>query len=196
MKLGNMCEIHVGFTARGRLDPSPKDGLQAIQMRDVGEQDTFFGNDFSRYDLRDLPDRFLVHGGEVIFKSRGLSNTAISINCSLSEPTAVILPLMIIRPDPGRLHSEYLAWAINQPDAQRRLTAGAQGTNIRMVPKSTLEQLEIEVPDLETQKKIAEVDALARHEGSLMRELASQRQQLLSKILNERAKLTSIQRHA
>ena len=33
----------------------------------------------------------------------------------------VILPLLILRPHPHLVRADYLAWAINQPDAQHRL---------------------------------------------------------------------------
>jgi restriction endonuclease S subunit len=100
----------------------------------------------------------------------------------------VIVPLLIVRPDRERVLPEYLAWAINQPDAQRRLGAEAQGTSLRMIPMAVLENLEIAVPDLPTQKRIVELNALARQERQLLRQLAARREELVSAILGEAAK--------
>ena len=100
----------------------------------------------------------------------------------------VIVPLVIVRPDRDRVLPEYLAWAINQPDAQRRLGAEAQGTSLRMIPMAALEDLEIAVPDLSTQRRIVELDALARQEGQLLRQLAARREELVSAILGDAAK--------
>jgi restriction endonuclease S subunit len=138
--------------------------------------------------LGGLADRYFVKGGEVIFRSRGEPNTAVAIGKSLQEPAAVILPLAIIRPDPVRVLPEYLAWAINQPDAQRRLGAEAQGTSLRMIPMAVLENLDIAVPELPMQKRIVELDALARQEGQLLRQLAGRREDLVSVILGNTAK--------
>jgi restriction endonuclease S subunit len=99
----------------------------------------------------------------------------------------VIVPLVIVRPDRRRVLPKYLAWAINQPDAQRRLGAEAQGTSLRMIPMAALENLDIAVPDLQTQRRIVELDALARQEGQLLRRLAALRGQLVSAILGEAA---------
>jgi restriction endonuclease S subunit len=57
-----------------------------------------------------------------------------------------------------------------------------------MIPMAVLENLEIAVPDLPTQKRIVELDALARQEGRLLRELAARREELVSAILGEAAK--------
>ncbi|MCE8438481.1 restriction endonuclease subunit S domain-containing protein [Rhodovulum sulfidophilum] len=188
MRLTELSDIHSGFTARGKLDPVPEGGVPALQLRDVGTTGEMARSDFQRYHLNKLSDRYFVRGGEVVFRSRGEPNIAVAIPDPLPEPVAVIVPLVIVRPDRGRILPEYLAWAINQPDAQRQLGAEAQGTSLRMIPKTVLENLEIAVPDLPTQKSIVELNALARQEGQLLRQLAARRETLLSAILGEAAK--------
>ena len=188
MRLAELSDIHSGYTARGRLEPLPEGGVPALQLRHVGAEGAAPGPDFQRYDLGKLPDRYFVRGGEVVFRSRGEPNAAAAICDPLPEPAVVIVPLVIVRPDRARVIPEYLAWAINQPDAQRRLGAEAQGTSLRMIPMAVLENLEIAVPDLPTQKRIVELNALARQEGKLLRQLAASREELVSTILGEAAK--------
>jgi len=187
MRLAELSDIHSGYTARGRLEPLPEGGVPALQLRDVGTEGAAPGADFQRYDLGKLPDRYFVRGGEVVFRSRGEPNAAAAICDPLPEPAVVIVPLVIVRPDRDRVLPEYVAWAINQPDAQRRLGAEAQGTSLRMIPMAVLENLEIAVPDLQTQRRIVELDALSRQEGQLLRRLAALRGQLVSAILGEAA---------
>lgn len=189
MRLAELCDIHSGYTARGRLEPLADGGTPAIQLRDVGTEGEAPGPVFQRYDLGDLSDRYLVRGGEVIFRSRGEPNTATVMGDAFAEPAAVIVPLVIMRPDMERVLPEYLAWAINQPEAQRRLGTEAQGTSLRMIPMAVLERLEIAVPDLQTQRRIVDLNALAKREGHLLRQLAARREQLVSLILGEAAKL-------
>jgi len=189
MQIADLCSIHSGYTARGRLDPVAEGGTPAIQLRDVGTDGEAPGPAFQRYDLGDLSDRYFVRGGEVVFRSRGEPNTATAVGGALEEPAAVIVPLVIMRPDQGRVLPEYLAWAINQPDAQRRLGAEAQGTGLRMIPMAALERLEIAVPDLQTQRRIVDLNSLVRREGHLLRELATRREQLVSLILGSAANI-------
>ena len=67
---------------------------------------------------------------------------------------------------------DYLTWAVNQPDAQRRIHREAQETSLRMVPKTVLEQLDVPLPDPATQRHIAAIHGLARQEGRLLAKLA------------------------
>lgn len=188
MQLAELADIHSGYTARGALDPLPEGGVPALQLRDVATTGEMASTDLKRYDLKKLSDRYFVQGGEVVFRSRGQPNTAAAIPDPLPEPVVVIVPLVIVRPVKGCILPQYLAWAINQPDAQRQLGTEAQGTNLRMIPMAVLENLEIAVPDLPTQKRIVELDALARQEGQLLRELAARREELVSAILGDVAK--------
>ncbi|MDE3238033.1 MAG: restriction endonuclease subunit S [Paracoccaceae bacterium] len=188
MRLGDLADIRSGYTARGKLVPMVGGGVPALQLSDVGAGAEALGLRVQRYDLDNLSDRYFVRGGEVVFRSRGEPNAAAAIPDQLPEPVAIIVPLVIVRPDRHRVLPEYVAWAINQPDAQRRLGAEAQGTSLRMIPMAALENLEISVPDLPTQKRIVELDALARREGQLLRQLAARREELVSAILGDAAK--------
>lgn len=190
MRLAALCDIHSGFTARGRLEPQPEGGMPAIQLRDVGTDGESPAAPFQRYELGKLADHYFVRGGEVVFRSRGTPNTAAAICDPLPEPVVVIVPLVIIRPDREKLLPEYLAWAINHPDAQRRLGAEAQGTSLRMIPMTVIENLDIPVPDLRTQEHIIKLSGLARQEGRLLHQLAARREDLVTSILGKAAKAT------
>jgi len=190
MRLGELCDIHSGYTARGRLEPRPDGGVPALQLRDVSTSSEIPGTDVQRYDLGDLPDRYFVRGGEVVFRSRGKPNTAVAIPDDLPEPIAVIVPLVIIRPDRARILPDYLAWAINQPAAQSALGAGAQGTSLRMIPMASLERLDVPVPDFQAQRRIVALSALATREMQLLQDLAVRRTQYMSVILEQAARAT------
>jgi hypothetical protein len=187
MKLMDLCQIHSGYTARARLEPVREGGVPVLQLRNVAADTGALDPGNQRYDLSGVSGRYFVRGGDVVFRSRGEPNTA-AVADALPEPTVVIVPLVIIRPNRETLLPEYLAWAINQPDAQRRLGAEAQGTSLRMIPMAVLENLDIAVPGLHTQKRIVELDGLARREGQLLRQLADRRAELVSAILGEATK--------
>lgn len=163
--------------------------MPALQLRDISTDSQALTSPFQRYEFGKLAEHYFVRGGEVVFRSRGEPNAAVAIRDALPEPVVVIVPLVIIRPDRNKLLPEYLAWAINQPDAQRRLGAEAQGTSLRMIPMTVLENLDIPVPELRTQNRIVELAALARQEGRLLHQLATRREHLVTSILGEAAKL-------
>jgi len=114
--------------------------------------------------LNDIQDRHLVHPGDVLFRSRGDRNTATVVSEDLPRSAVAVLPLMILRPNPDIVSGEYLAWAINHPQTQRFFDSVARGTKLRMVSRASLEQLDLDIPDIETQRKFVAIAALAERE--------------------------------
>ncbi|UNK78057.1 hypothetical protein MNQ96_10710 [Sphingopyxis granuli] len=190
MRLPDVCTIHTGFTARGRLEPAVKGGVLAIQLRDISPDGLIDPERLTRVQLDGLPERYFVQAGDVVFRSRGERNTASALDERLPERALAVLPLMVLRPKLGVITSEYLAWVVNQPPAQRHFDSAARGTNIRMIPRPSLDDLAIDVPDLLTQKRIVEIDALAERERGLSLSAAELRRKLMSLMLVERASTT------
>jgi hypothetical protein len=56
-----------------------------------------------------------------------------------------------------------------------------------MIPRSSLDDLELDVPDIETQRRIIAVDALAERERELSQLAAETRRKMMGLILVERA---------
>lgn len=187
MRLADACSIHTGYTARGRLEPTTDGGVLAIQLRDISPDGLVNPERLTRVQLEDLADRYFVRAGDVVFRSRGERNTASVLDERLQEAALAVLPLMVLRPKRDVVTPEYLAWAINQPPAQRHFDVAARGTNIRMIPRSSLDGLELDVPDIETQEKIVAFNALAERERELSQLAAEKRRKMMSLILIERA---------
>lgn len=187
MRLADACTIHTGYTARGRLEPAAVGGVLAIQLRDISPEGIVDPERLTRIQLEGLAERYFVRTGDVVFRSRGERNTASALDERLQEPALAVLPLMVLRPKRDVVTPEYLAWAINQPPAQRHFDSAARGTNIRMIPRSSLDDLELDVPDIELQEKIVAVDGLAERERELTQLAADTRRKMISLLLVERA---------
>ncbi|VDC21773.1 restriction endonuclease subunit S [Pseudogemmobacter humi] len=187
MRLADACTIHTGYTVRGRLEPAVAGGVLAIQLRDISPEGIVDPERLARVQLEGLAERYFVRTGDVVFRSRGERNTASALDERLQEPALAVLPLMMLRPKRDVVTPEYLAWAINQPSAQRHFDSAARGTNIRMIPRSSLDDLELNVPDIELQEKIVAVDALAERERELTQLAAATRRTMISLLLVERA---------
>jgi len=187
MRLADVCAIHTGYTARGRLEPALAGGVLAIQLRDTSPEGLVDPERLTRVQLDGLADRYFVRAGDVLFRSRGERNTAAALDERFCEPALAILPLLVLRPDRAVVTPEYLAWAINQSPAQRHFDMAARGTNIRMIPRSSLDDLEIDIPDLDTQRKIVAIDALAERERALSQHAAETRRKMMSLLLVDRA---------
>lgn len=187
--VGDICAVRIGFTARGRLGRAKGRGIPAIQMRDVppgGAPVSTAG--LERHQAGRVPDRYLVRAGDVLFRARSDLNTASAFGDRFEEPAVVMSPLFILRPNLRAILPEFLAWSINQPRAQRHFDRLARGTNMRMIPRAVLTDLEIALPHLEVQRGVVALDALARREHALSIRAAEQRRRLCTRILDDLAR--------
>lgn len=191
MHLSELCLIQTGYTVRSRLEPAAHGGVLTIQMRDIAPDGYVNPELLTRMQLDGVADRYFVCVGDVVFRSRGERNSAVALDGRFDESALALLPLFAFRPKLDLVTPEYLAWAINRPSAQRYFDSKARGTNMRMIPKSAIDDLELDVPDLETQRKIVTVDALASQERALSVRAADARRKLLGLVLDERVRKTS-----
>lgn len=187
MRLDDICQFQSGFTVRGKLDPQPEVGRLAMQLRDLREDGSIDMAGVQRFKLDLQVDRYALMPGDVVFRSRGQPNLGYVLSAEMAEPIVALLPLIILRPYAGLVTPDYLAWAINQPDAQRQIDAEAQGQSLRMIPKASLEGITIPVPDLSTQHAIVEVARLANREAALLQQLADRRTQFTGRVLADLA---------
>ena len=191
LRLRDACSIQVGYTARRRLVPVANGGIAAIRLQDVQPGSQVAPGQLVRVVADRLSDKHLVKVGDVVFRSRSDHNTAAALGDEFDEPALALLPLFILRPRCSIILPEFLAWAINQPTAQRHFDRVARGTNMRMISRSGLSGLEIDIPGRETQRRIVAVDALARRERILSIRAAERRRRLIARLLGDLAAGTS-----
>lgn len=175
--LAAICDVQSGYTARTGLTPTP-DGVAAVQLRDLRGEADFDPATAETYPLGPSLERYEVGAGDILFRSRGDRNTAVLVTPTSDRKAVAIQPLTVLRPRQDIVDPRYLAWYINQPMTQRYFDGCAHGTAMRMIPRVSLDTLEIPLPDLPTQKLIVELDALARREQALAHQLADKKMEL------------------
>lgn len=186
VRIGEVCTIQTGYTARGRLQSATRGGLPAIQLGDFSQDGHIAPDRLTRVDFDGKPGKFLVGPGDVLFRSRGEKNVAVALDDRFIERAVAVLPIFILRPRTDLIQPEYLAWTINQAPSQRYFDRIAARTTIRMVPRASLETLETQVPSLEMQRQITALDGLAEREHALTILVAARRRDLNRLLLESR----------
>lgn len=97
--------------------------------------------------------------------------------------TVFVAQIFALRISDENVEPAYLAWYLNQRDAQEYLDATASGSYIQNIRKDILANLPIEVPPMETQKKIVEINKLALREKNLIEQIQTKRGQLIERVL-------------
>ena len=184
-RLGDIASVQTGYSFRSAVEYDKAGSVRVIQMRDLGDDHTVQVDRLGCVDMDASPSQ-QVFVGDVILRSRG--DVATSAIVSTDPGRAVVAaPLLRIRVSDPRVAAEYLNWFINQPPAQAYLSKNAEGSNVKMITKRTLEELEVELPPLERQREIVELWGLADRERKLERHLEERRSQFLSEVMMRHA---------
>jgi hypothetical protein len=125
------------------------------------------------------PGRYRVLPGDVLFLARGQRLIAVPVTAP-PENAIAAYHFYIVRPYGDRLQPEYLAWYINQPPARAYLGERLHGSHMKMVPKSAFEELVIEIPPLQVQKAVVELEQLRQREEYLLGRLVRTRGKMLT----------------
>ena len=185
VRLHDICNVQIGYTVRHRIRRAQQDGVLTVQLRDVPPSGSVDPASLTRVQVEAVPERYLVGAGDVLFRSRGESNTAYALDDRFRKPALAILPLFILRPKRDVVLPEFVAWAINQQRAQRHFDRFARGTNMRMIPRAVLTDLEVTVPGLDVQRRVVALDSLTRRERTLSIRVAEERRRLYTRILED-----------
>jgi hypothetical protein len=187
-KVRDIADIQIGYQFRGKVEADPNGTHKVVQIRDFEESLHLNVDGLLRVTPKGDMTRYGVKKGDVLFLSRGHRNYAMPIRDSL-ENTIAASYFFILRVKIKRVLPEYLAWYLNQAPAQEYLHIMArQGSHMPLIPLSAFSELEVELPDLETQKAIIEIGKLQERETQLMKDLQEKRFQLVTSACLKAAK--------
>lgn len=177
-KIHDITSLSIGFQSRGAVEPRPDGSHCLIQIRDFDEsRQKLKWKEVSRIVPANVDDSSLLQQGDVIFLYKGSKNFAFAIP-ELSAPTLAAGYFFVLRPV-GKVLPAYLAWFLNSDQAQRYFRRMATtGAHMPVVRRDDIESMPISVPDMETQKKICEIDELSQIQQSLLAELAEKKRNL------------------
>lgn len=117
--------------------------------------------------------KHLLRDGDILFMAKGSRNTA-AIYRKLSGDAVASSSFIVVRLNANfqnQILPEYLAWFINHPRTQGSLKALAKGSDIPSIALSGFAELEISVPDIETQKTILTIHQLRTEEKKLINKI-------------------------
>lgn len=186
VKLKEIASVRTGYPFRSKVERDPEGTVGVIQMKDIDDYNRLDLSDVYKVQLEDLSEQHLLQQYDLLFRSRGVTNTTALVTEKI-EPFVAASPLMVIRVQSKNVNPEYLAWYLNKPCGQKQINRLAEGTSQLMVSKSAFAELVIDLPPLETQKVITEIAALSQREQQLMNELAQKRNVYIDAVLMQKA---------
>ena len=180
MKIRDIADIQIGYQFRSKVVPVKVGTHRVIQMKDINNEHQLDASNLIQVNLKRTLERYKVKKGNILFLARGHRNFAFPIKDDVTDTIASGY-FYILKIKSDNILPEYLAWYINQLPAQRYISGRAKrGSHMPMVPKSAFQELPIDIPPIEIQRKLVELDALARKEESLLERLRKRRKDLIT----------------
>lgn len=186
--LKEIAEIQPGFSFRGKIEPRDDGEFQVLQIKDVGAGGELLTDDLIRTGGVSIKSEYLVQRGDVLLTTRGANRRAVFVAGDLPD-TIFTAQIFSLRNIDERVSPAYLAWYLNQRQAQEFLITNASGSYIQNIRIDDLSELPVAAPSRAKQEKIVEIDRLYRRERELVGLIQSKRsqivEQMLAKIIEE-----------
>lgn len=185
MKLSEVATVRSGLVLSRKESKSPTAysypllTLRAIQPTgsiDLSKIDTFTAKEM-------LDTEYLAREGDIIIR--------------LSQPyTAVLIDIVtsgmvlssyfaIIRTDSRLLFPEYLFWLMNTPKVKQEIFENTSSNMIGAIKPKFFADFELTLLPLSDQQKIADLNATARKEIQLLRDLADAKEKYYAQIIDQ-----------
>ncbi len=177
----DIARVRPGYQFRGKVEPDPAGNVLFIQIKDFDQNHRLQPDDIITINFRRPIESFQARSGDVLFLSRGHRLFATPLDHS-PENAVVTGYFFIVRPDRDVVLPEYLAWSINQPAFQSRLTPLVKGSHMPQIARADFEQLDIVLPPLETQRLVVQLHKLWEREQDLVARIQEAREQLIQTV--------------
>ena len=149
--LGNVAQV---FRGKSVTTKDPNGSIGVVTISSIGEYEL----DYDGLDHLEEEDRkianYLLQEGDVLLPARG---TAIRTAVFHKQPYPCIAHsnVIVIRPDPQKLDGTYLKIFLDSPMGNKLISSVQQGMTVMNISYKDLAALEIPVPPLEEQQRIA-----------------------------------------
>jgi hypothetical protein len=180
MRLAKIARVQSGYISRGKIEPYDEGSHLLLQAKDVdGDRLTYHRDDLIRFEPVLSGKDWILKWGDMLFMARGARNYSVLLD-EIPDSALAAACFFIVRVSTEKVLPEYLFWYLNQAPVEHYLSRhSGRGVHMPVVRRAVLENLDVPLPPLETQKKIAELDALMRKEQNLLDTLAQKRKDLI-----------------
>lgn len=159
MKLGDIAQVIPGYAFRGAIKPDKTGDTFVLQAKDLVQGSPIKGVDTLTPIALDVSYSSFLQKHDVLLVARGMKAGSFRSTVFMAEDTNVIASasVHVIRPVTPNVIPEYLSHYLNSKKGQDDLTQIVTGSYIGAIPRRSLEQMRIPIPDLNKQKAIVDL---------------------------------------
>ena len=187
--LKTITNIITGHVFRNKIEYSTDGNINLLNMDSIATTGhvSLDTNDIKRVVISDMKDGEIIMPEDILFKAKGLNNTAVLID-SIPPNTTVTASCNIIRVTDKNFSPEYVCTWLNSATAKNHFSKGAgqaTGVTIANVSKATLESLEIPLIPLKNQKLVSNIEECSKQEKELLLKIAEEKERLNRAIIEK-----------
>jgi len=180
--LRDVATISAGYPIRDAIRDVPGGDVAVVQIKNVRSETGVDWLAVARTKLTGRREPDWLRPGDVLFSARGGRNIAVCVQQPPAQ--AVCSPhffLIRVKQNKAAL-PEFLAWQMNQPNAQQYFAQSATGSYIKSIRRQVLEDLKIQIPSLDRQRLLVRLAEAAQREKEILERLIEIRRQELEVI--------------
>lgn len=183
MKLGEIAAVRSGLVLSRKLArENPVQRYRLLNLRSITPEGYIDMNETDVFDAKEtLPREYLSQVGDIVIRLSA-PYTAVLID-EESEGMVVSSNFVIVRTDPQELLPEFLYWLLNTSEVKHRMFENSSSNMLGAVKPKFFADYEITPLPIPEQQKIAAINALAKAESKLLRQLANAKEQYYEAIL-------------
>ncbi len=168
-KLREIATIRSGHSFRAAVEEVKGGNAYVVQMRDVSLEE---GINFSSLMETVLYTPNYLQANDILFVTRGNNNIALLVGEEASQERIVATNhFMVIALKNKIVSPGFLAWWLNQKPAQHYFERQSEGTGIRNIRLTVLENTPIALPSLEQQQVILETVETIKQKRNIYKKL-------------------------
>ena len=184
MKLGEIASVRSGLVLSRKLArENPVQRYRLLNLRSITPEGYIDMNETDVFDAKEtLPREYLSQVGDIVIRLSA-PYTAVLVD-EESEGMVVSSNFVIVRTDPQELLPEFLYWLLNTSEVKHRMFENSSSNMLGAVKPKFFADYEITPLPIPEQQKIAAINALAKAESKLLRQLANAKEQYYESILH------------
>lgn len=192
IKLSECAEVRTGLILSRKLARErTKNQYPLLNLKSFNDDATLNMQTLDVFDsIEFLNEDYLTHKGDVIVRTSS-PYTAILID----EKTAGMVissNFVIIRCNTKKILPEYLFWYLNTKEIKKDIFVNSAGNMLAAIKPQYFCDIELNLPSLEQQMKIAKINLTARKELNLLNQLREEKEKYYQACLDKLYKMTVI----
>lgn len=183
--LATIADVKTGYPLRKAAKEDRAGDAVLVQMKDVDPLNGVHWSDAIRISTEGKRNPDWLQENDVLFVGRGSRFFAVHVK-KVSQQSVASPHFYVLRnKKSAKVLPEFLTWYLNSQAAQKFYAATQEGSALPYLSRKTLDTLPIQLPDLETQKKIVSAYECWRKQKQLLEELAETKDAYINALLEK-----------